>query len=545
MKFIEDVSDDKLRGGFYTPPALVLECYARLAELVRCQPLNILEPSAGDGAFIRAFPEAMSRFSLPEPVFTCVELIEKEAAKCEQSLRAVQVNGSVWHGSFFSWARVNSSVFDAVVGNPPFVRYQFVPKEQRGNADHIFASRGKELDGVSNLWIPFVLISIELLRDGGGFSFVLPGELFATKSAGLVRSELIRRFDKLRVDLYPRGYFPKILQDVIILSGRRTANAASRRRVEFVEHGKNSERRWSHLIKDSTASWTQYLLSENELAAYAGAGALAEMHRLGQVASIGVSIVTGANDFFTVDDVLVQKYGLHQWARPLLARTSDCPGLIFTPADHKVARESGRKAWLLDFGAESPDPIEFPKAREYLQLGVRDGLPTRYKCRIREPWYRVPDVRYDSLMMSKRAHQFHRLLLNRAKVHTTDTIYRGRMWPLFEQWEKSLVAAFHNSLTILSSEIEGRTYGGGVLELVPSEISRLIVPLVEMDKYLTSLDKECRAAGGQTDPDDRLILATDAVLIRRLPKLSEFMPAIIAARDRLRQRRFYGSVMGQ
>src|SRR5262249_55409336 len=141
------------------------------------------------------------------------------------------------------------------------------------------------------------------------------------------------------------------------------------------------------------------------------------------------------------------------------------------------------------------------------------------------------------------AHQFHRLLLNRARAHTTDTIYRGRMLPLFEQWEESLVAVFHNSLTILSSEIEGRTYGGGVLELIPSEISRLIVPLVESKKYLSSLDQTCRDAGGQTDPDDSLILATDAILIRQLPKLAEFIPTIIAARARLRQRRFHGSVM--
>ena len=34
-----------------------------------------------------------------------------------------------------------------------------------------------------------------------------------------------------------------------------------------------------------------------------------------------------------------------------------------------------------------------------------------------------------------------------------------------------------NPLTALSAELEGRTYGGGVLELVPSEIERLLVPV--------------------------------------------------------------------
>jgi len=34
-----------------------------------------------------------------------------------------------------------------------------------------------------------------------------------------------------------------------------------------------------------------------------------------------------------------------------------------------------------------------------------------------------------------------------------------------------------NALTALSAELEGRHYGGGVLELVPSEIEKLLVPL--------------------------------------------------------------------
>ena len=41
-----------------------------------------------------------------------------------------------------------------------------------------------------------------------------------------------------------------------------------------------------------------------------------------------------------------------------------------------------------------------------------------------------------------------------------------------------LVMGFVNSLTALSAELEGRHYGGGVLELVPSEIERLLVPVM-------------------------------------------------------------------
>ena len=38
---------------------------------------------------------------------------------------------------------------------------------------------------------------------------------------------------------------------------------------------------------------------------------------------------------------------------------------------------------------------------------------------------------------------------------------------------------YPNPITAIFAELEGRFYGGGVLELVPSEIEKLYVPIVE------------------------------------------------------------------
>jgi hypothetical protein len=76
--------------------------------------------------------------------------------------------------------------------------------------------------------------------------------------------------------------------------------------------------------------------------------------------------------------------------------------------------------------------------------------------------------------MLKRAHDTPRLILNTLGAYTTDTAYRIRTQQLDAE---RLVACFVNPLTALSAELEGRHYGGGVLELVPSEIERLILPL--------------------------------------------------------------------
>ncbi|HOD83932.1 MAG: Modification methylase Eco57IB [Planctomycetes bacterium ADurb.Bin126] len=537
MKLMDEMSVDKLRGGYYTPAFLVHACFGRIARLIAPRrDIRILEPSAGDGAFVRNLPAGLP-FKKSGIRFTCVELVEEEAAKCQQSLDGAGLDGVVEATSFFDWACKSDAVFDAVVGNPPFVRYQFVDKMVRSDAESVLASLGQTCDGVANLWIPFVLVSLSRIRLGGAFALVLPAELFSIKSAGQIRHFLLREFDGLTADLYPRDSFPEILQDVIVLSGRR-ASESDHRVVTIVDHSSGNGRSWQHDIPASRLSWTRLLLTSEEREALALLTARQDWLPLGRVATLGVSIVTGANGYFTVNKALLDQHDLGHWARPLLAKTADCPGLIYEQADHKRTIKAGRRAFLLDFAPEKADPRSMPLPAQYIALGEKQKLHTRFKCRIRNPWYRVPGIVNGTLMLTKRSHQHHRLLINKAGVFTTDTVYRGDMKPGYLGRLADLVGGFHNSATLLSAEIEGRNYGGGVLELVPSEIQRLLVPMLPAGKRLSELDKVCRANGGQLDKDDQLVAATNKVLLSVTPELQEILRLLEAARQRLRLWRF-------
>lgn len=538
MKIAQEVSKEKLRGGYYTGEAIVDACYDILSTTIdRGDGLAFLEPSAGDGAFVDGLRRAAKRGMFKNPRIDCVELIEEEAAKCGERLRATRLKGSVAAASFFEWLNGHSGFFDALVGNPPYVRYQFVPERDRYLAEQALARRGYNLDGVSNFWIPFVLLSFESLRLGGAFAFVLPSELLATSSGKAVRTALVKSFEEVSIHFFPRGSFRGVLQDVVIVSGRRAAQR-DMREVRFVEHDKGQVRQWSHKIPATGEAWTRFLLTRKELEAVEIAEQLPGFVRLNSVARIGVAIVTGANDFFTVDDATVEAYKLQRWARPLLARTADSPGICFYKRDHNAAREAGRKSWMLDFSADRPNPLRSPSPAYYLQRGERQGLPSRYKCKIRDPWYRVPDIRTGRILLTKRSHRHPRLLFNSAGVFTTDTVYRGEMRSPHKGRLRDFVAGFHNSLTLLSAELEGRTYGGGVLELVPAEVGRLLVPLAAVGKHLRDLDAISRSAGGQADSTDALVTATDKVLLRALPNAKPLFETIIAARARLMNRRF-------
>lgn len=536
MKQIHEVSHDKLRGGFYTSPPVVDYCVQRALGLFQRnghEP-TWLEPSAGDGAFLQGIARAHQNRAKPK--VTAIELDAAEATKCAKTARSLGLDVDLVRGSFFDWAADNPTEFDLLVGNPPFVRYQFVPKRDQ----ELFAKQlhhlGVEVRGVSNLWIPFAILGLARIRPGGAFAMVLPSELVCTVSGQHFRTFLAREFAAVRVDLFPRGTFADLMQDVVVVSGRRTRQSRGGDRVvEFAEHHAGSETRWKHRVPESGDAWSRCFLTTEELDAYDAACRLPGIHRLGAVAKLEVSIVTGANSFFTVDDEARRAFALTPWARPLLARTADCPGIVFKETDHQAAIANGSRAWLLDFGIDRPSPSGL--AEHYLAAGKKQGLHERYKCRIREPWYRVPQIKAGTLMMTKRAHLHHRLLLNDMGVLTTDTVYRGEMLQEHANRARDLVAGFQSTLSLLSTELEGRTYGGGVLELVPSEIARLRVPLVEIGKLLPALDKLSRRSNGQRDSDEAVRSVVDDELSKRVPGLGELLPLLRTARERLVARR--------
>lgn len=537
MKTRNEVSAEKLRGGFYTPPPLVDRVLERaLGRLNGHRALHVIEPSAGDGAFVSGLDRSEWRTRIQE--MTAIELVPEEAAACRQRVIDCGVSARVLTEDFLVWQRDNRANFHAAVGNPPFVRFQFIGERSKQSATELFDELGLTARGMSNLWIPILLGSLNLLRDGGVFGFVVPTECFTGVSAGAVRSWLLHHCADIKIDLFPPGSFPDVLQEIAILSGiRRKGSSQVRNSITFVEHGESGPTEWSHEARATPKTWTRYLLSPAELDAYRDVCKSADVSRLVDVAKFEVAAVTGANAFFSVDKQTIDEFELGPWARPLLPRIRFATGLTFTRQDHERLIQEDVKAALLDFSSEHADRDLTPGAARYIEQGEDQDLHRRYKTRIRDIWYEIPLVRSEQLLLSKRSHWFPRVVLNEAEVVTTDTIYRG--WITSPEIDAvDFVASFHNSLTLLSAEVEGRNFGGGVLELVPSEIARLAVPISHgFGGELHRLDALSRD-GQVTGLDVPLIEETNALIAKSDVSLSaEDLALLEAGRQKLAKRR--------
>lgn len=496
MKFRVDESPQKLRGGYYTPPDLA----AFIGGWVTTRRTKqILEPSCGDGIFL----EALGSTSTQPLKIKAFEIDAEEAQKARSRSTPPHIKTRVFASDFLGWAlgelHKGSQCFDGVVGNPPFIRYQYLPESFQIRAESIFRHLGCRFTRHTNAWVPFILAGVALLRPGGRLGMVVPAELIHVMHAQPLRSYLVANCTRIVVIDPEQLWFPGTLQGAVILLAEKRRSHRQRceglgvvpvKDREFISQDPEQMFRAADTINGKTieGKWTRALLDASTRDLLDATTENSKVQRFDDVASVDVGIVTGANKFFLVPNETVERFGLHDYAHPMFGRSGHCPGVVYDERQHVANAINGKPTnfiWFRNAGVERHRLVA-----KYIRLGEDQKLHRRYKCRIRSPWYCVPSVYATDIGMLKRSHHAPRLVFNKARAFTTDTAYRISTSKVTAS---TLVACFLNPLTALSAELEGRHYGGGVLELVPSEIERLLIPIpAAVDFELGRLDQAVR-----------------------------------------------------
>lgn len=512
MNFKINESEQKLRGGYYTPKDIAYFITDWVCEREDCR--TVLEPSCGDGVFF----EAVENYS-PFVALTGFEIDGKEAGKSIERCRKLNLNYEIYAKDFLSWSILNidrAPLFDGVIGNPPFVRYQYLDEPFQRASEWLFAHNHIPFTRHTNLWVPFVIASINLLRAGGRLGMIVPSELLHVLHSKPLRSFLYDQCSEI-VIIDPQDiWFENTLQGAVILFAQKkiTPNVPSNGLAIIPTSGRSFlKQRATNLIAEANfvtgdilqEKWTYALLSPNELALLNAIKRFPQIHQFKEIAKVDVGVVTGANDYFLVSDETKNRYNLHRWSHPMFGRSDHCRGIIYDELQHNENIKRGLPVNFLWFNSEIPNDAP-EAAKAYIRLGEERKLHQRYKCRIRTPWYKVPSVYSTPIGMLKRAHDIPRLIYNEIGALTTDTAYR--ISPINNIPPQNIVCNFINSLTALSAELEGRSYGGGVLELVPSEIEKLLYISSPLNHNIRELHNRVLAMEAENllQDQDRLVL---------------------------------------
>ena len=516
MRLKEESSEQKLRGAYYTPLPLA-EMMVKIFSGNK-QIKNALEPSCGDGVFL----DAMSNTGIIDQfdTITAIEIEDDEAIKVQKRYESKR-NLKVINQDFFDYyEECSDKKYDLILGNPPYIRYQYLEEEQRALLSDILTSQGMKANKLINAWVGFMVACVNMLSDQGKIAFVIPAEILQVVYAEDLRLFLSNKLSKISIITFEELVFSDIEQEVVVFIGEKGEEEKGIRIIELnnlddlknFDINSNGFQKLQHVHE----KWTKYFTTdkENELVSEIRNNDL--FHKLSDCALINVGITTGNNKYFSVDKNTVEKYELESVVRPLIGRSSHANSIFFTQNDWMENVNSGKAAYLIDF-PETPYN-EYPdKHKEYIELGEEKEENKGYKCSIRDRWYRIPSIWVPDAFFLRRNNLYPKFVLNRCEAVSTDTMHRIKFNDGVSA--EKIMLSYYNSISFAFTELCGRSYGGGVLEILPGEVGNIYVPKLDNiseDKVRSLLEKVDDIVRRNDDITKALDLVDDEILVTEL-----------------------------
>ncbi|WP_128547187.1 N-6 DNA methylase [Larkinella soli] len=470
-------------GSYYTPDFLAKFIINFVKESLNTSgSLSILEPSVGDGAFLKAFLE--NNFGNSSDIkFTSIELNDPELTKAKNIFNFYSQGKNLSNFQFFNqdfldWQKDCNDRFNLIIGNPPYIKSNLLTSEQISNSHLIFTSAGLNEKFFKNIWSSFLIRCTQLLTENGILAFVLPAEFLQVNFSKQIRKFLKSQFDRIEVFTFNQLMFESTGQDTIILFGYRESQKQKGIYFSNVSDISQLEEQSFFLnenvaLSNSETKWTHHILSSDEISFLYNL--YNSVNKIKDFCSSKPGVVTAANDFFIVSEKVENFYNLNHFTEPIIQKGAFVNGsVIFSGEDYATLVKSGKPSKFLRLSEDSISSFP-PSVIEYLSLGLNKKIHTRHKCGKRKVWFIVPNIVPPGHgLFFKRCHSYPKLLVNEANILVTDAAYNVYMKDNFNI--ESLVFSFYNSLTLTFAELFGRYYGGGVLELTPNEFRDLPLP---------------------------------------------------------------------
>ena len=453
----------KQTGAYFTPEKVVRSL---VKWAVRSSEDRLLDPACGDGRFVAQHARSVG-----------IELDADSSASAMQRAPSALIHT----GDFFTWAGSTRERFECAAGNPPFIRYQLFTGEIRKMALELCSSLGAQFSALSSSWPLFLVATAHLLRPGGRMAFVVPAEIgHAPYSAPLIKY-LATNFGQLHVIAIRKKIFPRLSEDCWLLyaaekNGRTTsidftaltrfASCEAPPRVHTQVDIDDWQNLWNMRLRP-------YLMPIRARELYQRLVADSASARLREFARINIGYVSGANDFFHFRPSEIEKFGIPDaYLQTTVRYARALPPKQLNKSTLKRWLREDRETLLLRLHKNQVLP---KSVKAYLRTSDAQRASTAYKCRMRDPWYVVPDVKIPDFFLSYMSGRRVSLVRNIAGCACTNSLHTVQVRN--REALSRILAATRSPLFQFSCEIEGHPLGGGLLKLEPREAGRIFIPL--------------------------------------------------------------------
>ena len=262
--FQSSTSATKLRGEYYTPPALV----DRILEQIQPGLGDILaDPSCGDGEFLvgavrylAASVPADQRydaglrlarrivgFDIEEAAVATARERIREALRTGFGCRVDPESLSIHVANVLetpdrqSLIPLRATDRLVVVGNPPYVEAKRLPERARETLKARFRD---SLSGAPDLYLYFLAITLDWLREGDRLALVLPNKVLVNANARALRNRMLEQGQLAGIDFATRAeIFPGAAVYPVVLYAAPPRTSHTPVRLSTIErHGPQLER---------------------------------------------------------------------------------------------------------------------------------------------------------------------------------------------------------------------------------------------------------------------------------------------------------------
>ena len=343
-------------GQIFTPEAVVRAMLA-----LRRNHGRVLEPSCGDGAFLRHLPGAVG--------------LELDPDHCPPGAKAID---------FFAYPEREQ--FDTIIGNPPYVRFQDIPP-----ATQALIARGRYgacLDKRANLYLFFIDKCLRHLKPGGELIFITPRDFLKATSAVKLNRLLFEAGSITdAIELGDARVFPDAVPNCLIW---RFEKGCSERSLRYCEIGVGDD--LGAALAAPAWEARHFIECAGHLMFARGDYPL----RLSDVAFVKVGAVSGADELYT--DLL---QGNREFVCSSTVSTGQTRRMIFSePGERPPHALLPHKARLLQRKV-----TKFDESNWWMwgRLHYRSTQPRVYvngKTRVAKPFFMHPCNDYDGAVMA-------------------------------------------------------------------------------------------------------------------------------------------------
>ena len=178
---------DKQNNGIYFTPIGIVNKTLQYLEPYMENVKKVLEPSCGSGEYINGLTSLYSALELDciefyKPIYDSIKSFEKTI---------IDSKISIYNEDYLTSTTIEGKKYDLIIGNPPFYVMKKTDVERK---------YWEYFDGRPNIFILFILNSLEKLEEGGIISFILPKNFLNCLYYDKTRKHIVENYSVIVID---------------------------------------------------------------------------------------------------------------------------------------------------------------------------------------------------------------------------------------------------------------------------------------------------------------------------------------------------------